>query len=249
MDKDTVHYSSAASEKQGDILTAMGVPWLDPHSCDPMLSMLHSATSTTPSVGLIPPSATNTPTTTPSTSSSGVSTPIYMQQQQQQQSDVFWQAPTNGTLSMYATPPPSDSHMSLQLAHRRSMPEIKQPYQNISTRRQRRRTEGALVIDDNDDEQRRQMFLERNRQAAFKCRLRKKQWLTNLQNQVEYMDADNRQLEHQILRLREEILNLKTLIVAHKDCPIAKQHAKSMGFTLSSINHQQQAFNPPPSIH
>ncbi|CDS02918.1 hypothetical protein LRAMOSA00320 [Lichtheimia ramosa] len=241
MDKDTIHYSS---ERQDDILTAMGIPWLDPSSCDPMFSMLHPASSTTPSVGLIPPSHSSTRTS--SNSSSSVSTPRHVQQ-----SDMFWQAPANGTLPIYAASvsPPN----SQQMVHRRSMPEIKQPYQNntsTSTRRQRRRTEGTVTVDDGDDEQRRQMFLERNRQAAFKCRLRKKQWLTNLQNQVEYMDTDNRQLEHQILRLREEILNLKTLIVAHKDCTIAKEHAKSMGFPLSSSStHQQQTFNPPPSIH
>lgn len=159
IDKDTIHYSS---ERQDDILTAMGIPWLDPSSCDPMFSMLHPASSTTPSVGLIPPSHSSTRTS--SNSSSSVSTPRHVQQ-----SDMFWQAPANGTLPIYAASvsPPN----SQQMVHRRSMPEIKQPYQNntsTSTRRQRRRTEGTVTVDDGDDEQRRQMFLERNRQGKEK---------------------------------------------------------------------------------
>lgn len=177
-DKDTADYSSAASAKQGDILTAMGVPWLDPHSCDPVFSMLHPATSTSPSVGLIPPNAISTPTTTStSNNSSGVNTPSHIQHHhhQQHQSDIFWQPPANGTLPIYAAPL-SPSNSQQQMAHRRSMPEIKQPYQHPSsttntsftTRRQRRRTEGSIMVDDGDDEQRRQMFLERNRQGKKK---------------------------------------------------------------------------------
>ncbi|OZJ05024.1 hypothetical protein BZG36_02143 [Bifiguratus adelaidae] len=75
---------------------------------------------------------------------------------------------------------------------------------------------------DMDDEEKRKNFLERNRQAALKCRQRKKQWLANLQSKVEYLTNDNEQLQHQASSLREEIINLKTLLLAHKDCPIAQ---------------------------
>lgn len=72
------------------------------------------------------------------------------------------------------------------------------------------------------DEEKRRNFLERNRQAALKCRQRKKQWLANLQAKVEYLTNDNETLQSQAQSLREEILNLKTLLLAHKDCPIAQ---------------------------
>jgi len=72
------------------------------------------------------------------------------------------------------------------------------------------------------DEEKRRNFLERNRQAALKCRQRKKQWLANLQAKVEYLTNDNETLQNQAQSLREEILNLKTLLLAHKDCPIAQ---------------------------
>ncbi|KAI8344475.1 hypothetical protein BC941DRAFT_330440, partial [Chlamydoabsidia padenii] len=54
---------------------------------------------------------------------------------------------------------------------------------------------------------------------ALKCRQRKKQWLNNLQAKVEYLTNDNEQLQIQTNALREEIMNLKTLLLAHKDCP------------------------------
>ncbi|KAG0784337.1 hypothetical protein G6F22_008350 [Rhizopus arrhizus] len=66
----------------------------------------------------------------------------------------------------------------------------------------------------------RKIFLERNRIAALKCRQRKKQWLQNLQTKVEYLTADNEQYSLQASALREELIHLKTLLMAHKDCPI-----------------------------
>ncbi|RGB34842.1 hypothetical protein C1646_613590, partial [Rhizophagus diaphanus] len=78
---------------------------------------------------------------------------------------------------------------------------------------------GQKSKSDMTDEEKRRNFLERNRQAALKCRQRKKQWLANLQAKVEYLTNDNETLQSQAQSLREEILNLKTLLLAHKDCP------------------------------
>ncbi|MCJ1475109.1 hypothetical protein MMC13_003769 [Lambiella insularis] len=73
------------------------------------------------------------------------------------------------------------------------------------------------------DEEKRKNFLERNRVAALKCRQRKKQWLANLQAKVEIFSSENDALSAQVTQLREEILNLKTILIAHKDCPISQQ--------------------------
>ncbi|KAG0169448.1 hypothetical protein DFQ30_003633 [Apophysomyces sp. BC1015] len=73
-----------------------------------------------------------------------------------------------------------------------------------------------------EDDEKRKNFLERNRIAALKCRQRKKQWLNNLQSKVEFLTNDNERLQMQSEALREEIVNLKTLLMAHKDCPIAQ---------------------------
>ncbi|EEH04839.1 conserved hypothetical protein [Histoplasma capsulatum G186AR] len=72
------------------------------------------------------------------------------------------------------------------------------------------------------DEEKRKNFLERNRVAALKCRQRKKQWLQSLQTKVEYYSNENDALSSTVTQLREEIVNLKTLLLAHKDCPVSQ---------------------------
>lgn len=143
---------------------------------------------------------------------------------------------------------PSASTPTMTVHHRHSLPELPLSSSSSSTSssslRCRRRTEGSIPpSQDQDEEQKRKNFLERNRQgnihlllllmhsdnlipyaslAALKCRQRKKQWLENLQKQVEYLNADNEKLERQVTTLREEILNLKTLLLAHQNCPVAQ---------------------------
>ncbi|KAG9284042.1 hypothetical protein G9A89_022816 [Geosiphon pyriformis] len=121
--------------------------------------------------------------------------------------------------------------------------KVSNPSTPSSSRSRRRKAEDNLsdqppskksnqqqkVKNDLTDEEKRRNFLERNRQAALKCRQRKKQWLANLQNKVEYLVQDNERLENQATALREEILNLKTLLLAHKDCPISTQANGVMG--------------------
>ncbi|PKY08391.1 hypothetical protein P168DRAFT_314492 [Aspergillus campestris IBT 28561] len=72
------------------------------------------------------------------------------------------------------------------------------------------------------DEEKRKNFLERNRVAALKCRQRKKQWLANLQAKVELFTSENDALTATVTQLREEIVNLKTMLLAHKDCPVSQ---------------------------
>jgi len=84
------------------------------------------------------------------------------------------------------------------------------------------------------DEEKRKNFLERNRVAALKCRQRKKQWLASLQAKVEYYTAENEALNGQLGSLREEVMNLKTLLLAHKDCPITQQQGLN-GMALANL--------------
>ena len=76
--------------------------------------------------------------------------------------------------------------------------------------------------------------------AALKCRQRKKQWLQNLQQKVELFSTENDALTAQVAGLREEVLNLKTLLIAHKDCPIAQQqHAQGLsGYLHGATGHE-----------
>lgn len=92
------------------------------------------------------------------------------------------------------------------------------------------------------DEEKRKNFLERNRfvsipfqlnrrhntdmwnrVAALKCKQRKRQWLTNLQQKVEIYSEENDSLSAQVSQLRDEVLNLKTKLIAHKDCEVTRE--------------------------
>ncbi|GAN07768.1 hypothetical protein MAM1_0175c07272 [Mucor ambiguus] len=84
--------------------------------------------------------------------------------------------------------------------------------------------------------------LERNRQAALRCRQRKKEWLNQLQSNVDVLTKENRVLEQQSLTLREEILNLKTILLAHRDC----SHAH---LTANSINFETLLYRPASNAH
>lgn len=89
------------------------------------------------------------------------------------------------------------------------------------------------------DEEKRKNFLERNRVAALKCRQRKKQWLANLQQKVELFSTENDALASTVTSLREEVVGLKTLLLAHKDCPVS--HAQGIsGMQMSMAGEQQQ---------
>ncbi|KJR83232.1 activating transcription factor, other eukaryote [Sporothrix schenckii 1099-18] len=94
------------------------------------------------------------------------------------------------------------------------------------------------------EEEKRKNFLERNRVAALKCRQRKKQWLQNLQTKVELYSTENENLSSQINQLREEIVNLKTLLLAHKDCPITQQQGLHGTYLQQSIEPFNQQMNP-----
>ncbi len=103
------------------------------------------------------------------------------------------------------------------------------------------------------DEEKRKNFLERNRYAvvvicrdymlmylfrvaALKCRQRKKQWLANLQQKCEAFTAENDNLQMQVSSMRDEIVNLKTMLLAHKDCPVSQQH----GINGANLQHAIQ---------
>jgi len=56
-----------------------------------------------------------------------------------------------------------------------------------------------------------------------KCRQRKKQWLANLQQKSEIFSQENDALSAQVSQLRDEVLNLKTKLIAHKDCEVTRE--------------------------
>ncbi|KAF7898137.1 hypothetical protein EAF00_004583 [Botryotinia globosa] len=73
------------------------------------------------------------------------------------------------------------------------------------------------------EDEKRKSFLERNRVAALKCRQRKKQWLNNLQSKVDTYTNENESLHQKIQHMAHEIMQLKTMLFAHKDTPLGIQ--------------------------
>ncbi|KAJ1657283.1 Transcription factor [Dispira simplex] len=83
----------------------------------------------------------------------------------------------------------------------------------------------------------RQNFLERNRIAALKCRQRKKQWINELQNTVDVYTSENEKLEHEVQQLRQEVLNLKALMLSHKECTIVQTNGMAGLDIFDSAHH------------
>ena len=82
------------------------------------------------------------------------------------------------------------------------------------------------------------------RVAALKCRQRKKQWLANLQQKVEIFSSENDALAATVTQLREEIVGLKTLLLAHKDCPVSQAQGIS-GMAMQQIAGDTQHYANP----
>lgn len=92
-----------------------------------------------------------------------------------------------------------------------------------------RRTQDEL-----DPDERRKRFLERNRAAATRCREKRKIWVQQLEKKADDLSNTNAHLQSEITLLRTEVAQLKSLLLAHKDCPvtIAQQRNAQM------LNHQ-----------
>ncbi|OBZ71760.1 hypothetical protein A0H81_08173 [Grifola frondosa] len=79
------------------------------------------------------------------------------------------------------------------------------------------------------EEEKRRNFLERNRQAALKCRQRKKAWLAQLQAKVEYLQNENERLTSALVASREEISRLSSLVGAASVGPAVVQPVQAPG--------------------
>ncbi|KAH8657231.1 Aft1 HRA domain-containing protein [Ilyonectria robusta] len=82
------------------------------------------------------------------------------------------------------------------------------------------------------DEEKRKNFLERNR------------WLANLQTNVKMFNTENDTLTSQITQLRAEVVNLKTLLLAHKDCPVTQQRDLHSAFMSQAVEPFNPQMNP-----
>jgi glycosyltransferase A (GT-A) superfamily protein (DUF2064 family) len=72
--------------------------------------------------------------------------------------------------------------------------------------------------------------------AALKCRQRKKQWLANLQNKCDLYSQENDALTHTVNQLRDQVFQLKQVLITHKDCPAMAQQGFSQQVIANLVN-------------
>jgi ATF/CREB family transcription factor len=77
----------------------------------------------------------------------------------------------------------------------------------------------------------------------LKCRQRKKQWLTSLQAKVDWYTQENAALSSQVEQFKEEIATLKALLLAHKDCPVARRNGATSEMVSQAVG-QAPVYGP-----
>ncbi|XP_062846263.1 cyclic AMP-responsive element-binding protein 5 isoform X2 [Trichomycterus rosablanca] len=87
---------------------------------------------------------------------------------------------------------------------------------------------------DDDPDERRRKFLERNRAAATRCRQKRKVWVTSLEKKAEELTHTNLQLQNEVTLLKSEVIQLKQLLLAHKDCPVTERQQVTQAAVHSS---------------
>ncbi|XP_038193002.1 cyclic AMP-dependent transcription factor ATF-2 isoform X2 [Arvicola amphibius] len=112
--------------------------------------------------------------------------------------------------------------------------------QNTSGRRRRAANE--------DPDEKRRKFLERNRAAASRCRQKRKVWVQSLEKKAEDLSSLNGQLQSEVTLLRNEVAQLKQLLLAHKDCPVTAMQKKS-GYHAADKDDSSEDLSVPSSPH
>ena len=74
----------------------------------------------------------------------------------------------------------------------------------------------------NVEDEKRSKFLERNRVAASKCRQKKKEWTSNLENKARELQASKNQLAVIVTSLKDEVMWLKGEMLKHTGCGCAQ---------------------------
>lgn len=64
----------------------------------------------------------------------------------------------------------------------------------------------------------REKTLEKNREAAFRCRQKKKKWTQNLEEREGVVVKRNEELAETVADLKEEALYLRNLLLMHANC-------------------------------
>lgn len=78
----------------------------------------------------------------------------------------------------------------------------------------------------------------------MRCREKRKTWVKELERRANEMLKTNGQLQHEVSMLRDEVAQLKTLLLAHRDCPVTQAlvqgKASLPSGAVACISHQSQ---------
>ncbi|XP_024916067.1 cyclic AMP-dependent transcription factor ATF-7b isoform X6 [Cynoglossus semilaevis] len=96
-----------------------------------------------------------------------------------------------------------------------------------------------------DPDERRQRFLERNRAAASRCRQKRKLWVNSLEKKAEDLASMNVSLSNEVSLLRNEVAQLKQLLLAHKDCPVTIMQKKAAFLAAGGEETSREALAEP----
>ncbi|KAF3819227.1 hypothetical protein GH733_013377 [Mirounga leonina] len=129
---------------------------------------------------------------------------------------------SNPCASPQVQPMHSEAKMVSPATQQMQPTQTVQPPQPTGGRRRR-------VVDEDPDERRRK-FLERNRAAATRCRQKRKVWVMSLEKKAEELTQTNMQLQNEVSMLKNEVAQLKQLLLTHKDCPITAMQKESQGY-------------------
>ncbi|KAH7312515.1 hypothetical protein B0I35DRAFT_437187 [Stachybotrys elegans] len=96
---------------------------------------------------------------------------------------------------------------------------------------------------DKDEDARRDKFLERNRQAASKCRQKKKEWVQDLEESRADLEAKNNNLHNQYEELLSEVTEIKNSLLWHATCddPVINEwiNTEARKYVETSLKMQQ----------
>ncbi|KAI9281861.1 hypothetical protein BY458DRAFT_498214 [Sporodiniella umbellata] len=84
----------------------------------------------------------------------------------------------------------------------------------------------------------RKHLLEKNRQAAYRCRQKKKKWVQELEEKSDVYEKANRDLQAQVSQLRDESVYLRNLLLTHSncECDMVQDYLKRTSAQLSQGN-------------
>ncbi|KAI5865492.1 hypothetical protein GGS23DRAFT_595012 [Durotheca rogersii] len=88
----------------------------------------------------------------------------------------------------------------------------------VAKKRRQRKAQAKPGVDSEIETTKRNRFLERNRVAATKCRQKKKEWVSDLEETRFGLESQNTQLQMEYSSLRNEISHIKSQLMEHASC-------------------------------